>query len=87
MVGQATYLYDRMVEVTTDYLGPAAQRFIDRQIQNHLKIEPGQIQPADIPKLIEWIRAAISILTDDSGLVDEYASRLEELVGNAQQTA
>jgi hypothetical protein len=79
-------LYDRMVEITADYLGPAAPRFIDRQIYNHLKKAPADIEKDDLKELIAWIRAAISILTDDYGLVDEFASRLENIGANADNT-
>jgi hypothetical protein len=72
-------LYDRILEVTTDYLGPAAERFIDRQVQNHLQKQPAELQEEDLQKLIDWIRVAVSVLTDDSGLVREYTARLQEL--------
>jgi hypothetical protein len=82
----STFLYDCMIEITADYLGPAAHRFIDRQIDSHLNKAPEDIKKDDLSELIAWIRAAISILTDDYGLVDEYASRLENIGVNADNT-
>ena len=79
-------LYDQMVEITADYLGPAAPRFIDRQIYNHLKKTPQDIKKDDLQELIAWIRAAISLLTDDYGLVEEYATRLENIGVNTDNT-
>lgn len=76
------HLYDRIVEVTTDYLGPAAERFIDRQVQNHLQKQPAELNEEDLQKLIDWIRVAVSVLTDDSSLVREYTARLQELNNN-----
>jgi hypothetical protein len=78
-VKDGKYLYDRVIEVTTDYLGPAAERFIDRQVQNHLQKQPTELKEEDLQKLIDWIRVAVSVLTDDSSLVREYTARLQAL--------
>ena len=72
-------LYTNIVSVTTDYLGPAAQRFIDRQIQNHLDKEPEHLRARDLPILIDWIRVSIAFLTEDRHLIDELTSRLRQL--------
>lgn len=72
-------LYDQVVRVTNVYLGPAADRFIARQVQNHLRKEPEELSRNDLLKLIDWIRVAVSLLTDDSEIVEEYALQLERL--------
>jgi len=72
-------LFDRVVEVTHVYLGPAADRFIVRQIHNHLGKEPHELSRNDLTKLIDWIRIAVSFLTDDTALIEEYAEELEKL--------
>jgi len=72
-------LYDKVVRVTNVYLGPAADRFIARQVQNHLHKPPEELSRADLLKLIDWIRVAVSLLTDDSEIVEEYAAQLERL--------
>lgn len=72
-------LYDKVVRVTNVYLGPAADRFIARQVQNHLHKRPEELSQADLSKLIDWIRVAVSLLTDDSEIVEEYAAQLERL--------
>ncbi len=74
-----TTLYDRIVRVTHVYLGPAADRFIDRQIRNHLHKAPQDISFSDLDKLIDWIRAAVSFLTEDSEIVEEYTAELSKL--------
>ncbi len=79
-----TTLYDRIVSTTHVYLGPAADRFIDRQIQNHLHKEPEKITASDLTQLIDWIRIAVSLLTDDTEIVEEYISQLEELASKAR---
>jgi hypothetical protein len=62
------------------YLGPAADRFIDRQIQNHLSKEPEELSKEDLSKLIDWIQAAVSFLTEDSEIIEEYISQLGKLL-------
>lgn len=78
----ATLVYDDTVDITRDYLGPAADRFIERQVCSHLRKKPEAITPRDLNRLIDWIRIAISSLTDDASVVDEYTTRLEKLVAN-----
>lgn len=73
------HLFDRVVQVTHVYLGPAADRFIIRQIHNHLNKEPEELSKDDLAKLIDWIRIAVSFLTDDSDLVEEYTDELRKL--------
>ena len=74
-----TTLYDQVVKVTHVYLGPAADRFIARQVQNHLHKEPSEITAPDLLQLIDWIRVAVSLLTDDSEIVEEYMLQLQRL--------
>lgn len=77
-------LYTKVVEITSDYLGPASRRFIDRQVINHLGKEPEEITDEDLKDLIKWIEAATALLTDDTRLVREFKERLESLNNNRQ---
>lgn len=72
-------LYVQVVRVTSVYLGPAADRFIARQVESHLHKVPEKLSKTDLQLLITWIRLAMSILTDDTTIVDEYVARLEKL--------
>jgi hypothetical protein len=72
-------LYDKVVRITNVYLGPAADRFIARQVQNHLHKPPEELSQTDLLKLIDWIRVAVSLLTEDSEIIEEYAAHLERL--------
>ncbi|HVU59670.1 MAG TPA: hypothetical protein VHC98_02425 [Candidatus Saccharimonadales bacterium] len=74
-------LYDRVVRITLVYLGPAADRFISRQVQNHLHKQPEELSEEDLSRLIDWIRVAVSFLTEDSELIEEYTSQLAKLSG------
>jgi siroheme synthase (precorrin-2 oxidase/ferrochelatase) len=72
-------LYKQVVAVTTDYLGPAAIRFIDRQIENHLRKEPEDLKRSDLKILADWSRLALGLLTEDTRLIDEFTERLVAL--------
>lgn len=71
--------YDQVVRVTYVYLGPAADRFVARQIFNHLNKKPEQLTKRDLPELIDWIRLAMGFLTQDKQMVDDYIERLQNL--------
>ena len=71
--------YDQVVRITHVYLGPAADRFISRQVQNHLHKPPEQLTYADLNSLVDWIRVAVSLLTEDSEIIEEYTLQLQRL--------
>ena len=79
MESTSPLLYDQVVSITHVYLGPAADRFIARQVQNHLNKPPESLTADDLLKLIDWIRVAVSLLTEDSEIIEEYAQQLLQL--------
>ena len=79
MAAHEPLLYDRVVKVTHVYLGPAADRFIARQVQSHLDKRPEDISTTDLIMLIDWIRVAVSLITDDSDIIEEYVTQLQRL--------
>lgn len=81
-----TSLYDQVVQVTHVYLGPAADRFIARQVENHLHKSPEELSPADLAGLIDWIRVVVSLLTEDNEIIEEYAAELQKLAGVEAKT-
>lgn len=72
-------LYDEIVRITHVYLGPAGDRFIARQAQSHLHKPAEELTKADLLKLTDWIRVAVSLLTDDGEVVEEYINQLRKL--------
>jgi len=80
-------IQDKVIDISRDYLGPAAERFVNRQISTHLKKSPEQLTVQDLPKLVDWIRLAFALLTNDSRLVDEYTGRLLAVKQNGHRTA
>lgn len=74
-----TSLYDDVVAITYDYLGPAADRFVVRQIRNHLQKDPSELRREDLRQLIDWIRLAMRMISDDRVVVDRYVTDLERM--------
>ena len=75
-------VYEEVVRVTHVYLGPAADRFIARQVENHLHKPPARLTRADLLDLIDWIRAVVSLITEDSEIIEEYIGELQKLAAN-----
>lgn len=75
----STILYEKVVRVTHVYLGPAADRFIVRQVESHLNKPASEMTQKDLLQLIVWIKVAVSLLTDDSEIVEEYIAQLYKL--------
>jgi hypothetical protein len=74
-----TSVYNKVIKITHIYLGPAADRFIARQVQSHLGKSPETITRDDLLLLIDWIGVAVSLLTDDRGIIEEYLNGLRKL--------
>lgn len=72
-------LYDDVVTITYDYLGPAADRFVVRQIRNHLQKDPVMLGRKDLRQLIDWIQLAMRLISDDDQIIDRYMADLETL--------
>ncbi|MDB5166193.1 MAG: hypothetical protein JWM37_265 [Candidatus Saccharibacteria bacterium] len=76
---QSPTLYEQVITVTSDYLGPASERFVSRQIRNHLNKDPADLTRKDLAQLIRWIKATISVLTEDAEIANSYIADLTEL--------
>jgi hypothetical protein len=72
-------IYDQVVRITNVYLGPAAERFISRQVENHLHKDPEKLTKSDLLGLIDWIRVVVSLLSDDPDIIEEYINQLKKL--------
>lgn len=81
---QAT-VYEQLITISQDYLGPATERFIVRQIATHLQKEPTAITKDDLHKLIAWLKLSFALLTDDNGLVEEYEHQLLDVAHHAKR--
>ncbi len=72
----ATTLYDDIVRVCEEYLGPAGERFIRRQISTHLGITPETLTERNLPKLVNWSTMAFALLTNDTRDVESFTHDL-----------
>ena len=74
-----TLLYERIVDITRQYLGPAAERFIARQIVNHLDKSPEELKPRDLGALIDWLKLSMAFLTNDEAIINRYVAELRAI--------
>jgi hypothetical protein len=77
---KTTSFYSRVVKITQAYLGPAAERFVARQVRNHLGKEPERLEKQELPELIVWFSMAMGILSGDEQVVHSYTADLRKLV-------
>jgi hypothetical protein len=77
-------LYRKVVNISHEYVGPAADRFVSRQIKNHLNKSPEQLRKQDLAKLIDWISLAMALLIEDEKMIKEYVESLKQLASNSK---
>lgn len=71
--------FKQVVSATDDYLGPASERFISRQVEHHLNKQPSELKKKDLPHLIQWIRLAMGLVIDDQQMIEDYIATLRQL--------
>ncbi|MGH7193642.1 MAG: hypothetical protein ACREJM_08935, partial [Candidatus Saccharimonadales bacterium] len=59
-------------------------RFIARQVENHLHKSPEELTKSDLAGLIDWIKAVVSLLTEDNEIIEEYTAELEKLAADGR---
>ena len=69
-------LYPAAVEVSKEFLGPAGERFLRRQINTHLHIEPEELQREQLVELVSWVKLTFAVLTDDTQHVEDFSRQL-----------
>ncbi len=57
-------LKDEMMKVAVEYMGPAAERFMKRQVKSHLNKTLTTISKEDLPELAKWIEISAGLLID-----------------------
>lgn len=75
-------LYLEVVQITQDFLGPASERFVTRQIKTHINKEPSELTHEDLVKLAEWLKVSIALLTEDDKMVSSYTENILKLAEN-----
>ena len=72
-------IYQEVIAITEEYLGPASERFLARHITFHLNKSPENPTPEDLPTLIEWTKVTLGQLTEDRTMVDDYITKMNRL--------
>ena len=57
-------LYDDVVTIAKEYIGPAGQKFIDRQLESHLKIAPADLNQNNLFELSKWCFTSGRLIID-----------------------
>ena len=69
----------QVLDISVQYLGPAAQRFLERQIRAHLNgLLFTDLQKSHIPELTSWIRISAALIIDKKK-ADEFALKISRL--------
>lgn len=68
--------YQNVINITQSYLGPAAQRFVDRQIGFNFDKLPQDLNKDDLPKIANSVGVAIGLLTQDKKMVLEVEQKI-----------
>lgn len=83
-MGRDSTLYLKTVRITEEYLGPAGERFIRRQISTHLDIEPETLDTKNLSELIDWSSVAFAMITNNSKDIDAFTRDLRSLTANSE---
>jgi hypothetical protein len=68
--------YQKIVYIAKDILGPAAERFVARQVDFHLGKKPEHLEKEDVSKLAERMRSALELLSADKKSVDDTVAKI-----------
>lgn len=84
-MAQHTPLYFEAVQVAEEYLGPAGERFLRRQIEEHLHIAPEDLEQKNLAKLIKWSSIAFALLTNNQKDIEAFTNDLKSLTQNGKR--
>jgi len=68
-------LLKKVIEITQEYLGPASERFIRRQITGHLKTTPESLSSEHLEELANWVYISAKLIIEE-----EKAKELSEKI-------
>jgi len=72
-------LYDDVVGLAKTYMGPAAKKFVDRQISGHLDIGDGsQLAAGHLDELAKWCLTSGKLLMDEAK-AQEFSDKVKAL--------
>ena len=69
-------VYEQALKVASQYLGPAAEKFLQRQIKSHLNLASSQALSAQsLPELAKWCGIS-GALVMDKAKAEEFSKRI-----------
>ncbi|MDV2480959.1 hypothetical protein F8E02_02835 [Methanoculleus sp. Wushi-C6] len=69
----------QVLDIAVQYLGPAAERFLERQTKAHMDNLPfADLKRSDIPTLASWVRTSAALIIDKKK-AEELAERISRL--------
>lgn len=71
-------IYDDVVNLGKGYLGPAAKKFVDRQISGHLDVDASQLATNHMEELAKWCYTSGKLLMDDAK-AQEFSNKVKAL--------
>jgi hypothetical protein len=69
-------LYETVLQIANGYLGPASERFVRRQVGQHLNKDPEALSRKDIPELADWVRSSIGPSVADPKVADDFCQKI-----------
>jgi hypothetical protein len=85
-MARPTTLYQQAVDISIDYLGPAGERFMRRQITTHVRKDPEDLAHKDIDELTHWVQLTMALLTTDKTVIETFTDRLLQLAAKPQSS-
>lgn len=73
-------LSQQVLDITVQYLGPAAERFLERQTKVHLNgLVFANLKSSDIPMLTARVRTSAALIVDKKK-ADELADKIARMI-------
>ena len=73
-------LYNDVINLARPYLGPAAEKFVSRQVSAHLNVKSDQIARQHMEELSKWCLISGKLVMDDAK-AQEFSQKIKSLKG------
>ena len=73
-------LYDDVVSIAKNYMGPAADKFMSRQLNTHLGVAPASMGKQHLDDLAKWVFTSGKTLMDTAKAQD-FSDKIKKLKG------
>ena len=73
-------LYNDVIEMARPYLGPAAEKFVSRQITAHLNVKADQLAGKDLEELSKWCFMSGKLVMPEPK-AQEFSRKVKSLSG------